>query len=84
MSTHKEEMERLILERDLLGYRNPGVCEQCGETVDVVVTSPSRTLYHWDGEGENPNRDLTLCPEHSLEHQEYWDSRWAEYYSQIL
>lgn len=83
MSEYREHFGHLILERDLLGKRNPGFCLGCNETVDLVIETSSRTSYLWDGTGEDPNRDLTLCPECAIHHHEQWDSQWAEYYSMI-
>lgn len=42
------------------------------------------TAYHWDGNGENPNRPFMSCELHYQEYHEYWSDMWQEYYSSIL
>ena len=54
-------------------------CDQ-GPTASVS----SMTAYNWDGEGEDPNRNLILCKEHAKEHEEHMQEQWAEYYSGLL
>jgi hypothetical protein len=41
------------------------------------------TAYHWDGEGEDPNHPMMLCPSCADEYDEYWRSMWADYYNSI-
>jgi hypothetical protein len=62
---------------------DPCVCERC-EATEGVKTHSSRTAYHWNGEGEDPNRDVNLCAPCAEEHHAYWDERWAEYYAGCL
>lgn len=52
-----------------------GVCQHCKEQTTVGY-EPSRTMYHWDGKGEDPNRDVLLCAKCSCEHHYYWDAMW--------
>lgn len=61
-----------------------------------VSLQPSRTAYvqpmltTWDRillDGEDPpdpNADIPLCEDCVVEHEAYWDERWAEYYSGLL
>jgi hypothetical protein len=37
----------------------------------------SRTMYHWDGVGEDPNQPVALCPACAEEHHEHWDDMWS-------
>lgn len=53
-------------------------CERCGARLAKVESS--RTDYHWDGKGKDPNRDLWLCSSCAREHHDYWDAMWDEYY----
>jgi hypothetical protein len=55
-------------------------CESCG-TKHAVKRIHAMTMYYWNGKGEDPNRDLSFCPEHVCEYQEYWQERWDEYNS---
>ena len=36
------------------------------------------TAYHWDGNGENPNRPPTLCATCWESYKAYWNEKWAE------
>ncbi len=58
-------------------------CERCGKIGDHkrVKLTPSRTLYYWDGEGEDPNRGFMLCRFCAKEHNEIMDEWWAEVHS---
>ena len=38
----------------------------------------SRTMYHWDGQGTDPNADVELCRQCAEAHHEYWDAMWLE------
>lgn len=53
-----------------------GRCERCGER----PASPThcRTMYHWDGHGEDPNRDPVLCRDCAEEYHADWDAQWDE------
>lgn len=51
-------------------------CMNCG-AVDSVDMRPSYTAYHWNGEGDNPNADVPLCPDCFEEHREYWSEMWS-------
>ncbi len=55
-------------------------CEHC-DMIKSLSSVPSMTMYHWNGEGEDPNRDQFLCKECEEEHRAYWSERWAEYRS---
>jgi len=63
-----ENMERRRCE----GAKGP--CDISGPTVQL---ESSRTMYHWDGKGEDPNRDVWLCPDCAKEHHDYWDEMWS-------
>lgn len=67
---------------------NPGKpanrpCEGWCKYIGIVTEGPgvlwesSRTRYHWDGTGEDPNRDQALCRECAVDHHEYWDDMWS-------
>jgi hypothetical protein len=51
-------------------------CLNC-DTTDNVTMHPSYTAYHWDGKGDNPNRDVPLCDICGEEHREYWAEMWT-------
>lgn len=55
-----------------------GGCWCCGSIVRVQEED-SRTMYHWDGKGKNPNAPVKLCRLHAKLHHEHWDAMWAEY-----
>lgn len=78
---------RAVEEQDQYG-RLPLVCECCHRlngTGDCVVRrEPARTMYAWDGQGEDPNADLMLCRDCAAEHHANWDERWADYYAGLL
>lgn len=63
----------------------PKVCENvtCQRTEGVEL-EPSRTAYHWDGKGVDPNAPIWLCRECAKEHHEHWDGMWADYYSGLM
>jgi hypothetical protein len=50
-------------------------CERCHRAPAHPVSS--RTMYEWDGEGEDPNADITLCAECAEEHNQIMDDQWA-------
>ena len=52
-------------------------CELIGGP-GVVDMRPSYTMYHWDGKGEDPNRDLPLCESCARYHYEEMKERWME------
>lgn len=58
-------------------YRS--LCEQCGKVEGEA--RPSMTAYHWNGKGENPNRDVWLCTICSIEYCDVMESHWNDYYS---
>ncbi len=76
-----EEIEWLAIEHHLLGRKNPGFCDHCGRDVEMMVRTPSQTMYHWDGTGEDPNQDFLCCLDCSREYTEQMNSQWAEYHS---
>jgi hypothetical protein len=55
-------------------------CERCNNP-DGCEPESADTSYHWDGEGENPNRYQVLCRDCAQMHHEYWDEMWREYYA---
>lgn len=56
-------------------------CDAEGPGVEL---ESSRTFYHWDGTGEDPNADVPLCRDCARMHHEYWDEMWSEYYRGIM
>ncbi len=66
---------------DLKVIRCEGHAHECPEQGTHVKLEPSRTLYHWDGEGEDPNRARALCRDCAEAHHAHWDSMWQEYNS---
>lgn len=56
-------------------------CEHCGDADGTVTAVDSMTSYHWEGEGEDPNRDRQLCSKCAEEHVEWWTDQWEEYRS---
>ena len=63
---------------------------ELGATVAWVPAAPvtegvtwqsSRTMYCWDGTGENPNRPVALCPACAADHHERWDDMWSNVYA---
>ena len=52
-------------------------CEICGYAFGVKA-EPSRTMYPWDGVGEDPNRPIDLCRQCAAAHHDFWDEMWAE------
>ena len=61
-------------EIELMSY-----CENCGD--QPAVMCQAATAYHWDGTGENPNRDVWLCYDCREDYYGHWNERWEEYYS---
>lgn len=57
-------------------------CEHCGAWWACPV--PSQTQYVWNGEGEDPNRDLILCRMCEAEYTDMMNEKWAEYNSSRL
>jgi hypothetical protein len=57
-------------------------CEVCASHDGLEVIG-AMTAYHWDGVGENPNRDQLLCAECAEEYREHWTEMWDMYYSDI-
>ena len=54
-------------------------CEYCQAMFDLDKED-SRTMYCWNGEGEDPNRPVLLCKQCAKMHHEYWDDMWSDYY----
>lgn len=59
------------------------LCKGCRAWWGVRWES-SRTAYHWDGKGKNPNADVPLCRICAKEHHEYWTDMWRGYYAGCL
>lgn len=59
-------------------------CECCDRVAEDVEERPAMTAYFWDGEGEDPNRPVSLCPPCWEEHKAHWEEMWANYYSGLL
>jgi hypothetical protein len=59
-------------------------CEMCPHafhrtTIHGLRCESSRTMYHWDGTGKDPNRSLLLCRQCAILHHDYWDEMWDQY-----
>ena len=52
-------------------------CVYCRWPFGVKAES-SCTMYHWDGEGDDPNRPILLCRVCAEAHYEHWDAMWLE------
>lgn len=76
----RERIDELVFESAILGVNNPGICECCERQVDLIIETPSRTFYTWDGEGLDPNRSRLLCEWCSWEYSEQIEAQWAEYW----
>jgi hypothetical protein len=50
------------------------------DSIDVR-SIPAMTAYHWDGEGEDPNRDRILCKECAEGYVEHWSDMWEDYWA---
>ena len=84
IATALKNQPRLLLEvLEALGATPRCEYPGCPEKVAASPT-PSMTAYSWDGEGEDPNRDLLLCEEHAQEHVEQMRAQWEEYWSGLL
>lgn len=55
-----------------------GGCEHCGSFWRLDWRG-SHTAYHWDGTGEDPNRDRWYCEPCAGDAAEYWEEMWAEW-----
>lgn len=61
----------------------PGaLCQHCSKK--PAYNYPSMTAYHWNGEGDDPNKDLTLCKECGTEHTENMQEQRDDYYGDKL
>jgi len=80
-----DRLKELSIEYELLGGggRPEQTCEWCGEHSDRVTSVPRQTMYHWDGNGEDPNRNHLLCFDCGIEASEQIEYQWDEYYSSI-
>lgn len=58
-------------------------CQRCGVSTELYEM-PSFTCYHWDGEGEDPNKEVYLCSDCAHWHCEYWDGMWSEAGSKLF
>ena len=77
---HPDVLSELVDELRLLVPRCEGFQGSCGYPV-VGPPTPSQTMYEWDGEGEDPNQDLMLCPVCSAAYTEQMNALWDEYNS---
>ena len=50
----------------------------------VLWRTSAMTAYPWDGEGPDPNRPMSLCPECSAGYRDHWKEMWDDYYSGLL
>ncbi|MCK4499612.1 hypothetical protein KAU11_03895 [Candidatus Babeliales bacterium] len=64
----------------LTNYIDSRFCWQCRHFGRVSWGSwqSSRTEYHWDGKGSDPNAPVMLCEECAAEHHAHWDEMWSE------
>lgn len=76
-----EEYEKIVF---LNGDAPIRKCESCGHEGKDVVDTPSQTCYCWNGEGEDPNRDLVLCFECAYAYEAHMTDKWKEYYSMVM
>lgn len=60
------------------------VCEHCGIENDSVKPTPAATAYYWNGEGEDPNRDVVFCEECRSEYYDHWNEIWHVYYTSVI
>ena len=65
-------------------WRSIPRCEKCTvvfhrTTFFGLSYEESRTMYHWNGEGKDPNAHLLLCSECAILHHEFWDDMWDQY-----
>ena len=58
----------------------PKRCEHCRSFWGLKLED-GRTMYEWNGKGEDPNRSQLLCRMCAVMHHDYWDEMWADYYS---
>lgn len=71
-----------ILWNILVEFRNLfRLCEHCWARWEITLagvwTRPSWTMYHWDGKGQDPNRQPWLCDSCADEHEEFWKDMWS-------
>lgn len=59
-------------------------CECCEKDKEDVKPHPAMTAYAWNGEGEDPNRDLIVCDDCWAEYEAYYTERWEAYYAGLL
>ena len=80
VETFSRDLLGMLYELWLLGTQvgSGDRCEACGEAGDVRKED-SRTQYHWDGTGEDPNAPLHLCRDCAETHHANWDEMWREY-----
>lgn len=71
-----EEAERVYL----LGLNRPGTC-MCGRDVEHLFATPSQTFYSKEEEDHDPNAELMLCLDCSIDYTEMMDEQWRDYYS---
>lgn len=55
-------------------------CEDCKKSSDDVKVRHAMTAYHWDGKGEDPNRDMMQCDDCWEAYRQHWQGMWGEYY----
>lgn len=82
LASHPMELADVALQLHLPLPACEGFEGPCTNT--VLWMTCSMTRYPWDGEGADPNRALSLCPECSAGYQEHWKDMWADYYSGLL
>jgi len=81
-SALRNHPQLLVEVLDVFGFAM--TCEVPGCLRTDTGLTPSMTAYEWDGQGEDPNRDLWLCPDHADEHTEQMEAQWAEYRAGLL
>lgn len=53
-------------------------CEDCGTKNGPICETHCRTMYSWDGVGENPNPNPVLCALCTEAYHSHWDDMFAE------
>lgn len=70
----------LFRDKSRLWFMRGVVCEgsrgPCKEQTGLEWED-SRTSYHWNGLGKDPNRHILLCRSCAVEHHADWDDMWA-------
>jgi hypothetical protein len=84
-SSFSKDLLELLYDVWLLGVKigEGTACEACGNIGDVQPED-SRTMYEWNGDGDNPNSPIRLCRDCAADHHANWDETWREYKASLL